>query len=136
MKTQEENKIDRFVAKVFKEVDMETPSEGFTDRIMDQIHTLETSKLTSYQPLISKKIWVLIGFGVMLAFVILTMTTTSESSWLNQIDLSVLTENSFTQAFSNIHISKTLMYTLVFLSLMTCIQIPILKSHFDKRVQY
>ena len=136
MKIQEDKKIDEFVGKIFDEVKIESPSSGFTDRVMQQIEALEDSKIMVYQPLIPKRVWALIGFMILSAFVYLTMTTGSESGWMQQIDFSVLTNNSITRSISEIEISKTLMYTLVFMSLMICIQIPLLKSYFDKRLQY
>lgn len=65
-----EKKLDEFTKKIFKESSLEIPSFDFTDKVMTNLPEIEIAKATrvntsakkiKYEPLISKKGWVMIA---------------------------------------------------------------------------
>lgn len=51
--------MDDFVKKAVEHSMIRKPSKGFTDRVMEQVFELKTSK--PYQPIISKRTWIVLG---------------------------------------------------------------------------
>lgn len=127
--------IERFVDKTMKKASLESPSFDFTNTVMAQVNALKQSTVTTYRPLISKPMWLaifIVGFAIVL-YIIFGMNTT-ETSWLSFIDLSVLTDNKFSNTMSGFKVSKIVMYAIVLFGIMLFIQVPILKNYFDKRI--
>ena len=136
MKAHEDKGIENIVRKVMQDSGKESPSIHFTNQVMAQVEALQSSKITVYKPLISKPIWSMIGFAILATCLYLYLNTPSnEISWLSSINFDAITNNSITQTVSGFKMSKTLMYAIVFLSLMICVQVPLLKNHFDKRFE-
>jgi hypothetical protein len=134
MKEQANTSVENLVDKMMKSSTLESPSVDFTSQILSKIETLQQSKTTVYQPLISKKIWVLIISGCIALVVYAFFSTSSESSsWLSTVDYSKLPTFNISERLSTITFSKTMMYALVLLSLMVFVQIPLLKNYYDKR---
>lgn len=126
--------LDNLSKKVIKSANIETPSFNFTDAVMSQVDTVNKSS-TTYKPLISRMGWTVVFavlLGIILCFVLGVETQTS--SVLYELDFSVLSNNRITEAFTNFTLPKTLGYAIVFLGLMFCIQIPLLKHYFDNRI--
>ena len=125
--------IEKLVNKTMKKASLESPSLDFTNIVMAQVNALGQSSVTTYKPLISIPMWFGI-FTVALAIVLYIIfgTTTTEMSWLNSIDLSILTDNKFSNAVSGFKVSKIVMYGIVLFGIMLFIQVSILKHHFDK----
>lgn len=136
MKEHTDKYLDDLIKKVIKETPIEQTSFNFTETVMSQVGALSTSSVTTYKPLISKKAWVFIAVVFLLTIVYLFFENNhSTSPWLNALDLSVLSDNKVTKALSNFSISNTLMYAIGFFGLMVCIQVTLLKQHFDKRFE-
>ncbi|MFD2823245.1 hypothetical protein ACFS5M_06165 [Lacinutrix iliipiscaria] len=136
MKAHEDKAIERLVRKVMQDTELKSPSEDFTSQIMSQIEAIESNTITTYKPLISKRVWSVIGFAILAISVYLFIITPSnETSWFSHVNFESLTNNSIIHTVSSFKMSKTLMYALVFLSIMICVQIPLLKNHFDKRFE-
>ena len=69
---------DRLKKAIEKEL-MQQPSAKFTDKVMEEVFSLETVK--SYKPLISKTVWVLLGIlTVVFLAVLLSQPATTEST--------------------------------------------------------
>ena len=127
--------IEKLVDKTMKKTSLESPSFDFTNTVMAQVNALERSTVTTYKPLISKPMWfVIFAVGLMIVMYILFGMTSTESGWLNFIDLSVLTDNRYSNALSGFKVSKTVMYGVVLFGIMLFVQVPILKHYFDKRI--
>ncbi|OUR95598.1 hypothetical protein A9Q87_00320 [Flavobacteriales bacterium 34_180_T64] len=136
MKENANKHIDSFTKKLFKDASMESPSFDFTANIMSQVNALSATNVTVYKPLISKRTWILISIAVLALIAYFIFGSQLESSgWFSTIDFTVVSENKFTEALSGFKMSKTLMYTIVFLGLMVCVQITYLKHNFDKRFE-
>ena len=136
MKENIDKHIENLIEKTMKKLTVESPSLDFTNTVMAQVNALDQSSVTTYKPLISKPMWFAIFvIGLSLVLYVLFWSSTNESSWLNFIDLSVLTDNKFNNTLSGFRVSKIVMYAVVLFGLMLFIQVPILKHYFDKRLE-
>mgnify|MGYP001035263226 FL=1 len=136
MKDNVDNQINKLIDKSIKKASLETPSLGFTNSVMAQVNALKQSTVTTYRPLISKPAWfVIFTVALLMVLYIIFGTTTTDAGWLSFIDLSFITNNRFSNAFSGFNVSKSVAYAVVLFGLMLFIQIPILKHHFDKRLE-
>lgn len=135
MKDNIDNQIEKLVDKTMKHSNLESPSLGFTNAVMTQVNAMQKSTVTTYQPLISKPIWIVL-FIIALAVVLYVIfgTTTNDSNWLSFIDLNMLTDNKLNTALTGFKVSKIVMYSVVLFGIMLFIQVPILKNYFDKRL--
>lgn len=137
MKENVDKQLDNFTKKVVKKTSLESPSIHFTSEIMSQVKAFSNNSSTVYKPLISKKTWVFIALGfVTLTIYLIFGAETQQSSWFSSLDFSVLQNNKVSNALSGFTMSKTLMYAVMFFGVMLCIQIPVLKNYFDKRLDF
>jgi hypothetical protein len=136
MKENEDKHIEKLITKVMQTSTLETPSFDFTSQVMTQLEALENNKATTYQPLISKKVWAVI-FGCFAAFVAYIFMTTSKdtTSWTNALDFSMLFNNDISKLLSGVVFSKTTTYVLMISTVMMLVQLPMLKNYFDKRLK-
>ncbi len=135
MSDNKDKNIERLVDKAMKHSELESPSLDFTNVVMSQVGALKQSAVTTYKPLISKPMWFAIfAIGLSIALYIMLGTSTTETGWLNYIDLSVLTNIKFSFALPEFAVSKTVIYAVVLFGLMLFIQVPILKHYFDERI--
>ncbi len=130
-----DKQIEKLVERSMKTQSLESPSSNFTSMVMDQVLALNKSKVTIYKPLISKPMWFALFVVALLvvSYIIFGMNTT-ETAWLNFIDLSFITDNKLSNTLSGFKVSKTVMYSVVLFGIMLFIQVPILKNYFDKRL--
>jgi hypothetical protein len=127
--------IDKLVSKIFDKIDLESPSEKFTSNIMTTIKESEFENISVYQPLISKKIWFLALFIIVLFYaIVLIFIKPVENNSFNVFDLSFL-DNNFFNFFSNFSISKISLTAILFLSALIFVQIPLLKIYFEKNLK-
>jgi len=136
MEDKETKYLDDLSRKVITKTTIESPSFNFTDSVMSKVNALHESRATVYKPLISKRAWVLIGFGVvaLVLYILFFGTKIETSNWIQSIDFSVLS-NINMNILPSFSISKTVTYAFLFFGLMFCIQIPLLKNHFNKRFE-
>ena len=122
--------LDSLSRKVIGKSAIESPSFDFTKRVMSQINALSSSSVTTYVPLISKKVWALIA-TVFAGIVWLTRSGASKekSSWVSNLDL----DYEFVSPFATLELSQTVVYAVLLFAIMFCIQIPLLKHYFNKR---
>lgn len=135
MKESADSHLDHLSRKVMGKSTTESPSFDFTTTLMSQINTLKTSKVTTYVPLISKRVWALILMGVIAIFGFAIFGSPAENqSWLSDLSLDRISGLELPNLMPNFNMSQTLIYAVVLFGLMFCIQIPILKRYFDKRL--
>lgn len=113
---------------------LEKTSFNFTDAVMFKVEALEKKQVTVYKPLISKTTWVLISIGFLGVFMYTLFfgNAPESTTWLSKIDFSVLSDNALLNTISNFKFSRTLMYAVLFLGFMICVQILFLKNYFNK----
>lgn len=136
MKENADKLLNELAKKVLHERNLESPSYNFTEHVMSRVNALKDSKITTYQPLISKRNWILIGiaFVLTIAYIIYSKDGTT-TNWIDAFDMSVLTNNKVSSAVSGFNISQTLAYALGLFALMICVQVTYLKHHFNKRFE-
>ncbi|WP_323788098.1 hypothetical protein [Psychroserpens sp.] len=138
MKENADKHLDDLSRKVIGKSAVESPSFDFTQRIMTQIKALNTAKATTYVPLISKRIWLLIALGVVaIVGYSIVKAPDSKSSWLKDLSLNQMQFPSieFPNPFAGQDFSQITVYATLFMLLMLCIQIPLLKQYFNKRLE-
>jgi hypothetical protein len=131
MKVNADKHIDQFVEKVMKEVAIEKPSFDFTSKVMDQVIVIKKREITTYKPLISKYIWMIIFGGViaLVALILINGDSSATNNWIDKFDLSVFSNN----IFSKVKLSKISFYAILLSTLMFYIQIPLIKNQLDKQ---
>ena len=115
---------------------MKSPSMDFTTNVMKQIENVSIGETANYKPLISKYGWfgiiaILIGVSIYMA-----LGNVEGLALLDTVDYSVISDNKLTDTLSGIKFSKTLMYAIGLFGLVFFIQIPLMKHHMNKRLQY
>jgi hypothetical protein len=135
MNNETDKYLDGLTKKVIKGGSIETPSVDFTSSVMYQISELKTSTI-AYKPLISKKGWSLVLFIILSLVVFIGFMDDSINSLsFGTLDFSILYENKLFETLSSFTMSKTSFYAVVFFGLMFGIQIPFMKSYFNKQYQ-
>ena len=131
MKEEVNKELNEFIKKIVKESPTESPSFDFTETVMSRITKLNESKVTVYRPLISKLIWVfvVILFLSLLIYALLFGNETESLGWFDTLNYGFIADS-----FSGLEISKTTLYGITFFTVMLCLQIPLLKQHFDKHL--
>lgn len=99
MNANEIKEIDKLVHKMMKKATLESPSFDFTAQIMEQVSSLKQSQATIYEPLISRKAWILIctGFATLMGYVLLG-TQQELTSWDHFLDLNTFANDAFSIA--------------------------------------
>ncbi|GAA4957234.1 hypothetical protein [Algibacter aquimarinus] len=140
MKDKVDKYLEEITNKVIKEAAVESPSFNFTNSVMAEVNMLNQSKSIVYKPLISKYTWGVI-FAVFIALLVYIVFFSSQtevsprSNWFNAIDFSVISNNKASNAISNFSIPKVFAYAIILFGGMLCIQVPLLKYHFNKRLE-
>ncbi|WP_115461602.1 hypothetical protein [Winogradskyella aurantiaca] len=128
-------KLDAMLERLMRDEALESPSVNFTDKVMDKVYAIETSTVTAYKPLISKRVWLLIvlSFTFLVAFVMLN-NGSADGQWLSSFELP---RPEFT-LFDNINfqLSGTFKYAVLFLAIMIGVQMTVIKSYFGRRLTY
>jgi hypothetical protein len=127
MKENDKN-IEKFIEKIMEEASLETPSFDFTSKIMAQVTVAESAKIKEYKPLISKQAWFAI-FTILVAVIGFSFFGDAQKT---QFDFGL---NSFLKQLPTLHFSDTITYSILIVTLMILIQIPLLKNYFDKRFE-
>jgi hypothetical protein len=132
----EDNKdqiLDNFAKKQLKELSLDSPSKGFTNAIMNTITAKEAKKVITYQPLISKKVW--LGIAALVVGIFFIPFQAQEDSILKKvsIDFSFLDHINTTGIFDGLAVSSNTFYAALLFSVMISIQIFYLKGYFSKR---
>jgi hypothetical protein len=98
-----------------KELPIEEPSDRFTRLVMDRVRAEAIKKSASYQPLISKKVWLQISIGTIMLLLCTALLRVyfpgnDSPGWLQtffQIDFSIVTKPFvvLSKAMSNLSIT-------------------------------
>lgn len=118
------NNEEELVKKMIKGLPLERPSSDFTQKVMQQV--LRRSLKNSYQPLISKRAWLVIAMMFILG--VLWLFYHPETSLIDSEALSWNNKLQFKNPFETIELSKTTVYAIGFMALFL-LQIPFLKRY-------
>ncbi|WP_191860320.1 hypothetical protein [Hanstruepera ponticola] len=131
-----DKKLEKLSDKMMQESGLEKPSFNFTNAVMERVEKVSANQITEYKPLISKQAWFVIAVALLpIAYIIVNNSSSSNSNWFDVIDFNSLFNYQFIDNMFSVTVSKTVLYTIVLFGLMLCVQIPILKNHFDKRFE-
>ncbi len=129
-----DKKLEEFVDNLMKHDLLEQPSSNFTESIMSKIEIINQTKTIQYKPLIPKFVWWLIGIVVASVFgYVFIANPETDYSLIERFGISKPEVNLNLPGLS---FSKTLVYSIMFLAVMLCVQIPLLKNYMDKRLSY
>ncbi|ARV10451.1 hypothetical protein BTO05_12705 [Winogradskyella sp. PC-19] len=131
----EDRKLEAFVDKVMSNDTLEKPPMSFTNEVLGKLDI--KSKSITYEPLISKWVWIILGISLSLivAYALFNHEGSDTSSRLSEflsfskIEFKPLQDIDF-------NVSKTLIYSVVAFSIMIGLQVPLLKSYFNRRLQF
>ncbi|WP_074408726.1 MULTISPECIES: hypothetical protein [Aquimarina] len=121
------------IKNLVKEAGLETPSVNFLKNVMDQVELSAIEVSPTYKPLISKKVWFMVGVATAMLLCTIPFLSESKESILGTIDFSFFNKISFKNPFSGFTFYKTTIYGVLFLALLFLIQITILKRRIDRR---
>lgn len=133
MQENEDKQIEKLIEKVMKHSTLKSPSVDFTSLVMGKVEVIESSSKLIYEPLISKRSWVLIAMGFVGLMIFIFMNQPESSGWFN---LNYFKTDRITHLFSALHPSKIVAFSIGLFFLMLLIQIPLLKRTFDKQFEF
>ena len=126
--------LDNFSKKYIKDIDTEKLSPEFTSELMKKIQVLNVYKVQSFTPLISKKVWFLIGF--LLVAILSIPFNSNEESILSvpELDVTFLNKFQLSNLFESVSISNTTFSIICLFGFMIFIQFIYLKKYFESRI--
>ncbi|VXB12631.1 conserved hypothetical protein [Flavobacterium sp. 9AF] len=125
-----------YIKELICKSNIETPSDGFTLKIMQQIEN-EVAFQKLHTPLISKKIWLIIG-GLFIVFLLITFyfLMNLEIKPTSNLFFQKVFRNNINNLFSGIRISKTLTFSLVLFFVLGLLQMFFITSYYNKRMKF
>ncbi|WP_431243612.1 hypothetical protein ACQ9BO_03260 [Flavobacterium sp. P21] len=130
MKESDKN-LENLIDKMMSENTLQSPSADFTSNLMSQILIAEKAKIKPYKPLISISTWIFIG--IILALLIAYNVFFAGTQ--NNLEVGKSYTDKISAIISGIHISKTLLYSILIVPFMILVQVGVLKNYFDKKYQ-
>lgn len=126
--------LDNFSKKYIKDIDTEKLSPEFTSELMKKIQVLNVYKVQPFTPLISKKVWFLIGF--LLVAILSIPFNSNEESILSvpELDVTFLNKFQLSNLFESVSISNTTFSIICLFGFMIFIQFIYLKKYFESRI--
>lgn len=130
MSKETDKHIEKFIDKTMKEINLESPSIDFTNNIMNEVVQFNQVKVTTYQPLISKNLWVVIFLAVIcMTTYILSTENLKQLNWLSTLHFKL------DRLLPNIIFSNTAFYVLIVSASLILTQLILLKNYFNKRLE-
>ena len=120
-----EKHIETLTKKIMKEVPLESPSLNFTANVMSQLRPKTVS--IPYKPLISKKVWFLVAACIAVLVFFSINNSVSDSKWIGMLLAKDQLNFSLNSFVPQIKVSKTFIYSSVFLAFFILAQIPYFK---------
>lgn len=133
MKESVDKKLDKLSRRMVEDAKLDQPSFGFTTNILDQIKSLSNSSLFVYRPLISKRVWLLIGLAVISLVLFLLVDNSQNSNVVLQWDLKIVPDFQIQNPFEAIEIPKSLLYASFAFLAMCIIQFGLIKRFLDRK---
>lgn len=126
--------LDDFSKKYIKDIDTEKLSPEFTSELMKKIQVLNVYKVQTFTPLISKKVWFLIG--LLLVAILSIPFNSNEESILSvpELDVTFLNKFQLSNLIESVSISNTTFSIICLFGLMIFIQFIYLKKYFESRI--
>lgn len=132
MKKHTDPHLNKIISEVMKDDHLESPSVDFTHSVLAKIENISLNRSIVYQPLISKKAWLII-IGVFAFYIVLVLLLMPEGAGLS-INSGKLFQENILKYIPSITLSKNLIYALMFTSIMILFQLTLLHYYFNKRL--
>jgi len=137
METNDDKKLDQLIGKYIRLTSLDSPSQGFEERIMQKLRTAKILNKTPYKPLISKFTWSLLVLTFLTLVTYVMVTSEGENYlWLKNINYEPVFVGSFFKSFDQLKFSSITFYSLICFCIVLAIQLPVLKHYFDKQLKY
>ncbi|TCI90650.1 hypothetical protein [Tenacibaculum sp. M341] len=130
------DELDSFAKKYMNDIESEIPSMDFTKNIMTTIEATETSKVFKTEPLISKKVWLLLVVTLIASIFYVYKKSSTQLINLPKIEWDLFSKIKIFNAFKNIEVSNVTLYACFFFTLLIFVQISFLKNRFEKRLKF
>lgn len=107
------------------------PSERFLHNVMDEIRISSIQDKITYQPLISKKGWILVGLTILAVIILVLLMSGDSVSVFDKISSYLPDLSLKTNILKNFEIYDTTVYGILFLTIMFFVQISFIKKKID-----
>lgn len=132
MKENENKELDELIGKAMKSLPLETPSLDFTAHVMAR--TVEAQRtIPQYKPLLPNYFWLVLAIGLALVLGYAYFAETPQEAVSSRLNLKETYGNAFHSMTSAINFSRITLYATVALLLAMLVQIPIIRSHFERK---
>lgn len=123
-----QSREELLLGRLMEDIGLEKPSSAFSANVLKAITAKKANK--EYKPLITKKVWVGVGFLFLLSIGSLYFMTLDQTL---VIDLNF--DPGYYLNFPQVEFSRTMIYAIGFVSLFF-LQIPFLKNLIEKQFRY
>jgi len=131
----QDKNIEKLTKYIIKEAKVESPSNNFLKKVMDSVKLEREIALSkTYNPLISKPIWLLIVVLFVVLSIFILSNTSTNPSLFSKIDLSFFDKLPSFNFLEKIHFSNTFTFSFVFFSILVVLQLVIIKNYYNKEV--
>ena len=135
--------IENWIKTGIREVGLETPSDDFTHQVLSKLpkQQVEHQRMV-YEPLISKRVWVLIVATMIVVFAYLLgndVTGSGSTTAYFDVGMEVFKMPLDFSAFNflnELHLSDLFIYAVLLFSFFFCIQFVFLKRFFERNTPY
>ena len=130
-----ERELDKLAGKVFQDKTLNVTSLDFTSKVMSQIEVARNRSITTYVPLISRKVWGILGLGLLCVFLFsfLMEDSIEVGMWYYNIEWPEFQFPDILDRLPTMFLSDTLVYGILAFTLFLYVQIFVLKKYLDER---
>ncbi|MFT5863774.1 MAG: hypothetical protein ACI828_002442 [Flavobacteriales bacterium] len=133
MKDRMDVRLEEMTTKIVEGAGLKKPATDFTSRIMGAIELQAQSVTTIYTPLISKKMWWVIGFAI--AAVVGYIVSTNMQLTVMQEAVSTMSSElpkwEMPKYELDVAVPNTLVYGVLIMAILIAIEIPLLKRQYN-----
>ena len=129
----EDKKLEALVDKIMEDATLESPSNDFTNTVMQKIEAEASNTVFQYKPIVSGKVlsFIFIAFTALLIYIGSQVGLDSGQGWFKNLHVQNWFQAnwSWIEGYSS---SKVTIYAFLFLGLMFFVQVPWLKKQLNR----
>lgn len=133
MKDRMDMRLEEMTEKIVKGAGLKEPTADFASRIMDAIEQQSQSAATVYTPLISKKMWWVIGIAV-IAVIGFIVSSNVEFTFMQDMVTTIggeVPQWELPKYNLDFAVPSSLVYGFLIMALLLAIEIPLLKRRYN-----
>lgn len=138
MEENNNKQTDAFLQKHIQEIPLESPSNDFTSNLMGILVEEETSTVTQYSPLISKKGWIGVGIVVLSSLALLFFGTFQKQGEkvLDKVslDFSFLSKFNLSGTMEGFSMPSVMFFGALLFSISLLIQVLYIKGYINNKI--